>query len=253
MADGDRKGLRTRVLEVLGVADRVERGVATSSAPMAPQRPGREVERFLAHELRLPLAAMARLGARMAAGGDAQSLAAFGRALARECQRLDVLVTNALELGLVNESTTPDGHAVLAEVVEKAVAGQRVWIEAHQIRLRVLDGSQDCTVRGDRDALIACLFALLGELLERVPAGGQMELRVRDVHGVARIDVRAPAAIGPRSASEAFTRARALLGRLGGECWQGAEAEGGFGLALPRTEGAIALAVRRNRTSPAPV
>ena len=254
MGDGDRKGLRARMLEVLGVAAQgssIERAAPLLPAP-APARPDRAVERFLSHELRLPLATLARLGARMAQGGAAEQLVACGRALARECERLDVLVTNALELGLVGETLAASGHAVLAEAAEKAIAGQRAWIEAHRIRLRVLDGSQECTVRGERDDLIAALYALLGDLLERVPDGGQLELRLREVHGVARLDVRAAATLPVAAQRPQWERARGLVQRLGGECWDGAGAEGGFGVALPKSEGAVPLAVRRRRVVATP-
>lgn len=255
MGDGDRKGLRARMLDLLGVAapspNEAVRPTAFEVAPRTPS-PDRAVERFLAHELRLPLATLARLGARMAEGGDAEQLVACGRALTRECERLDVLVTNALELGLVGEPLAAVGHAVVAEAAEKAIAGHRAWIEARRIRLRVLDGSQECTIRGERDDLIAALFALLGDLFDRVPAGASLELRLRDVNGVARVDVLASSLTATPSKRPQWERARDLIQQLGGECWDDAAAEGGFGVALPRSNGAAPLAVRRRRVVATP-
>ncbi|MBM4016527.1 MAG: hypothetical protein FJ293_16400, partial [Planctomycetes bacterium] len=147
--------------------------------------------RFLATELRLPLSTLARLGARLAGRTGEQK--AVGRALARECERLDVLVTNALEFGMIAEPVGGGGEVVLAEALEKAISGQRAWIEAHQIRLRVVDSSREAAISGERDVLLPCLFALFSDLLERLPDAATIVVRLRDVAGLVRVDIESPA------------------------------------------------------------
>jgi len=207
---------------------------------------GGPLERFLSTELRLPLSTLARLGARLAARGEGD-LAAVGRALARESERLDVLVTNALELGLVTDPPGPAGELLFAEVVEKAVAGQRFWIESLGVRVRVLDSSREATVRGERDALLRCLFALLADLLDRTPPAATLDLRVREVHGLVRLDVVAPRTEPAREGDRpAWAALRERVAGLGGELWPATD-DGGFGFALPRARGEVPLAVRRAR------
>ncbi len=202
--------------------------------------------RFLATELRLPLSTLARLGARLAGRTGEQK--AVGRALARECERLDVLVTNALEFGMVAEPVGGGGEVVLAEALEKAISGQRAWIEAHEIRLRVIDSSREAAIRGERDVLLPCLFALFSDLLERLSEGATIVVRLRDVAGLVRVDIEAPS----RPDAGTFDRpARARLRELahaaGGESWD--DDERGLGFAFPRAGTAVALAVRRAKAA----
>jgi len=226
----------------------MKRHVAAEGGGAGVSMAGGPLERFLSTELRLPLSTLARLGARLASRGEGE-LASVGRALARESARLDVLVTNALELGLVTDPPGPAGELLFAEVVEKAVAGQRFWIESLGVRVRVLDSSREATVRGDRDALLRCLFALLADLLERTPAAATIDLRVREVHGLVRLDVVAPRTAPAQEADRpAWAALRERVAGLGGELWPAATADdGGFGFALPRARGEVPLAVRRAR------
>jgi signal transduction histidine kinase len=190
----------------------------------------------LASELRLPLAALMRLGARCAASRDGD-LAAAGQAVARECQRLDVLVANALEFGLPAHPHE-DGSCDLLEVVEKAVAGQRALIEGLSIRVRVLESTREGRVAGERGELLETVAALFSDLLERVPRRGSVDVRVREVYGVVRVDctsgAAAPALEGDRPT---VRRATELLSRIGGELWEVCDDERGFGFALPRWRG----------------
>lgn len=197
----------------------------------------------LAGELRLPLAALMRLGARCAASRNAD-LAAAGQAVARECQRLDVLVANALEFGLPPQEA-PDGSADLLDVVEKAVAGHRALIEGLAIRVRVLETTRTARVAGERGELLAVVAALFSDLLERVPRRGAVDVRVREVVGIVRVDcTSASAAPALEGARPVVRRATELLGRLGGEIWEVCDDERGFGFALPRWRGAVAIAGR---------
>lgn len=197
--------------------------------------------RHLASELRLPLAALMRLGARCASSKEAD-LAATGQAVARECERLDVLVANTLELGLL-PPPAPAGRADLLEIVEKAVASHRALVEGLSIRVRVMERTRAACVAGDRGELLETLAALFSDLLERTPRRALVEVRVRDVVGVVRVDctsrAAAPALQGDRPT---LRRAMALLERLGGELWEVCDDERGFGLALPQSRSAEATA-----------
>ncbi|MSR45632.1 MAG: hypothetical protein EXS13_00955 [Planctomycetes bacterium] len=204
------------------------------------------LERFLANELRLPLSTLSRLGARLASGSGDAVLVAVGRALARESERLDVLVTNALEFGLVAEPPGSAGEFVVAEVVEKAVTGQRAWIESLGVRVRVLDSSRDSIVRGDRDTLLQGLFALFSDLLERTPQNALIEIRMRDLLGLVRVDVLASRTTRATQVDRsAWVRVRERLLVEGGDLWDGDPDDGGFGFTLPRARAEAPLAVRR--------
>jgi hypothetical protein len=191
------------------------------------------LSRHLASELRLPLSSLIRLGARCAASKDAD-LAAVGRAVARECERLDVFVANTLELGILAEEPPADTVDVL-DVVERAVAGQRALVEGLAIRVRVLESTRDAWVAGDRAGLMEVVSALFSDLLERVPRRTQVEVRVRDVVGKVRVDCTSTAAAPPVVADRTtIRRARELLAGLGGEVWEVCDDERGFGFALPQ-------------------
>jgi hypothetical protein len=197
--------------------------------------------RHLADELRLPLAALMRLGARCAASRG-EELAAAGQAVARECQRLDVLVANALEFGLPAQEAS-NGSVDLLEVVEKAVAGHRALIEGLAIRVRVLESTRTARVAGERGELLAAVAALFSDLLERVPRRGAVDVRVRDVVGLLRVDCTSGAAAPPLEGDRPIVRRAAeLLGKLGGELWEVCDDERGFGFALPRWRGEVAMA-----------
>jgi hypothetical protein len=239
------RGLRRRVLAWLGArspfgSDEAARAVASSASgepnvePSTGASESEQLARFLAAELRLPLAALARLGARCAAASDAE-LAAVGRALARESERLDVLVTNTLELGLIGEAPPARGRADLQELIERVVAGHRALIEGLSIRVRVADCSRLPLVRGDRAELLECLSALFSDLLERVPRHGHVELRLRELHGFVRLDGCAAGAAAPRQGDRTtILRAQELVSRHGGELWELSGGTQGFGLTLPR-------------------
>jgi hypothetical protein len=204
--------------------------------------------RFLKTELRLPLSTLARLGDRLSERDG--ELKAVGRALARECQRLDVLVTNALEFGLVAEPIGGSGgDIVLSEALEKAISSQRAWIEANQVRLRVLDSSREAVVSGSREAFLAGLFALFSDVLERLPEAATVVVRLRDVAGIIRVDIDAPGLAEAASFERpGLARMRALVLSAGGEFWS--DAEGALGFALPRA--GARLAVRRTRVGAEP-
>ena len=178
-------------------------------------------ESFLVHhlagELRLPLAALMRLGARCAASKDGD-LAAAGQAVARECERLDVLVANTLELGLLPPPAASSGCADLLDIIEKTIASHRALIEGLSIRVRVMESTRHAFVAGERAELLESLAALFSDLLERVPRRASVEVRVRDVVGQVRVDctsrAAAPAVQGDRPT---MRRAMELLERLGGE------------------------------------
>jgi len=230
----------------MGAAREACRRAGAVGATMAVPGPGDDsieptLLKQLADELRLPLAALMRLGARCAASRSGD-LAAAGQAVARECQRLDVLVANALEFGLPLPSLA-DGSADLLEVVEKAVAGHRAVIEGLAIRVRVLESTRAGRVGGERGELLAVVAALFSDLLERVPRRGAVDVRVRDVVGLVRVDctsaAAAPAVEGDRPI---VRRAAELLTRLGGELWEVCDDERGFGFVLPRWRGALAFA-----------
>src|SRR5262245_27430415 len=189
--------------------------------------------RHLASELRLPLAALIRLGSRCAASKDGD-LAAVGRAVARECERLDVFVANTLELGILADEPPADTVDVL-DVVEKAVAGHRALLEGLSIHVRVLESTRDAWVAGSHADLLEVVAALFSDLLERVPRRTQVEVRVRDVVGRVRVDCTSTAAAPPVAADRAtIRRAREVLAGLGGELWEVCDDERGFGLALPQ-------------------
>lgn len=236
----DGRGLTQRLFAALSRLGATEEAVAAEPAPAGGangEGDGSECERlarFLAAELRLPLASLARLGARCAASSDPE-LCAVGRALARESERLDVLVTNTIELGLLGEEPSPRGLADLREVVEKVVAGHRSLVEGLAIRVRVADCSRAPLVAADRGELLGFVAALYEDLLERVPRGGCVELRLRELHGLVRLDAVAVAAVA--SVCEDRTtirRAREIVSRHGGELWEVAGSPRGFGFTLPR-------------------
>lgn len=256
-----RRGLGERVRALFGRREGPsdpDPGAPVAVAPL--ERPPRAVERFLVDELRLPLATLADVGRRLAlAPADARLQEAAGRALARECERLDVLVTNALELGLVAEPPGSAAQTVLADAVEKAIAGQRAWIEAREIRVRLLDTSCESCVAGARERWVALLYRLLGAHFAELGAGSTVELRLREVQGLVRLDCQivpaasavgaarvgaAPAGAGTPAAGDA---ARDWLGGFGGEFWDAEAGACGFGFALPGVAAATVLAVRRRR------
>jgi signal transduction histidine kinase len=190
-----------------------------------------ELSLHLAEELRLPLSALIRLGERCAASKESD-LAAAGRAVARECERLDVFVANTLELGVLVPEP-PSDTADLLDVVEKAVAGHRALLEGLSVRVRVLESTREAWVVGARAELLEVMAALFSDLLERVPRRSQVEVRVRDVVGRVRVDCTSTAAAPPVAADRAtIRRAREVLARLGGEVWEVCDDERGFGLAL---------------------
>lgn len=244
-------GIKGRFFDVLSRLALREDVVAPLPAVHAGDPPVGECERlarFLASELRLPLAALARLGARCATASE-PDLAAVGRALARESERLDVLVTNTLELGLMGEESlsrpVPNGRVDVEEVLEKVVAGQRALIEGFAIRVRVADCARAPIVLGDRRELMECFSALLSDLLERVPRRGQVDLRLRELHGFVRLDARAREAAPPAAPDRTtMLRAQELVHCSGGELWELEDGERGFGLTLPR-HGRVAAAGRR--------
>ena len=188
---------------------------------------------YLASELRLPLSSLMRLGGRCAASRD-DELAAAGRAVARECERLDVFIANTLELGVLAVEPAAD-MVDLLDVVERAVAGHRSLLEGLSIRVRVLESTRDAWVAGSRGDLLEVVAALFSDLLERVPRRTQVEVRVRDVVGKVRVDCTSTAAAPPVAAERAtIRRAREVLAGLGGEVWEVCDDERGFGLALPQ-------------------
>ena len=190
-----------------------------------------ELSLHLAEELRLPLSALIRLGERCAASKDGD-LAAAGRAIARECERLDVFVANTLELGVLVPEP-PSDTVDLLDVVEKAVAGHRALLEGLSVRVRVLESTREAWVVGARAELLEVVSALFSDLLERVPRRTLVEVRVRDVVGRVRVDCTSTAAAPPVAADRAtIRRAREVLARLGGEVWEVCDDERGFGLAL---------------------
>jgi hypothetical protein len=251
----DERGWKGRIVDLLGHVGAWAPRPPVSPAPDAapPAEPaessvdGERLARFLGAELRLPLAALARLGARCAAAGD-PDLSAVGRALARETERLDVLVANTLELGLLGEEELDRSHVDVAEIVEKVVAGHRVLVEGLSIRVRVVDATRAARVKGDGPALLRGLSALFSDLLERVPRRGTILLRVRDLLGFVRVDCTARSATPPsRPDRTSVLRANELVRRHGGELWEVADGEEhGFGLTLerPARERESARAVR---------
>ncbi len=205
------------------------------------------LHRFLEEELRLPLAALARLGARCSTAKESE-LVAVGRALTRESARLDVLLASAIELGLKSEETAPDGCVDVQELVEKMVDGHRALIEGLSIRLRVFEGARSAYVEADRGELLRVLSALFSDLIERVPRKGKIDLRVRELLGVVRIDCSASRTIlAGRADRETILRAIELSRRLGGELWEVTDEAPGFGLTLPRParDGEPPLVARR--------
>jgi hypothetical protein len=231
-------------------------GPSGPAAPTHPDSSSESLARFLASELRLPLAALARLGERCAASSDAE-LARVGRALSKESGRLDVVVANGLEFGagLVGEPFEASGRADLRDVVERVVAGHRVLVEALAIRVRVLDSTRSPRVSCDAGLLFDCLAALFADLLERAPAGSRVDVRVRELLGFARVDGLCAGAANPGDRSRpAVARAQELAARRGGEAWDVADRESGFGLTLPlceSREGRAAVARREPRARPA--
>jgi signal transduction histidine kinase len=193
--------------------------------------------RHLASELRLPLAALMRLG-RRCAESDERDLAAAGRAIARECERLDVVVANTLEFGLLLPEP-PVGRTDVLEVVEKAIASQRALIEGLAIHVRVYESAGDAVLAAERDELIELFSALFSDLVERMPRRARIDVRVREVLGIVRIDCSSAAAQpAPGGERPALARAEEIVARLNGEWWELTEDEQGFGLALPRAPAA---------------
>lgn len=225
---GERRGLVRRVGDAL--ARLASRPRPTAERPSAAPSTA-ELARFLAAELRLPLAALQRLGARCAVdGGDA---AAIGRAVEREAQRLDVLVTNALELGAMASATAAPG-VDFRELIERVISGQRAFIEGLAIRVHVVDCTRSARIDGDGFVWFEALAALFADLFQSVARAGRVEIRVRELLGLARLDcvlVGAASSAGPARDGVLSRRVEELVRRQGGEAWN--DGAGGFGLTVP--------------------
>ncbi len=132
----------------------------------------------------------------------------------------------------------------LVEAMKEAITEQRAMIEGAGIRVRAIDATRSPRVGVEPGPLRAALFEIVANALDRVPQGGNLELRLRELHGCVRVDLT-PSTGAPGGVTYAECgSASALIAKLGGELWEQRVPECGIGFTLPRAGGAPSCCIR---------
>jgi two-component system, OmpR family, sensor kinase len=176
----------------LGIAlnamlDRLERAFGEREASEDRLR------RFLAdasHELRTPLASIRGYAElfRMGAAREPADVEKAMRRIEDEAARMGALVEDLLTLARLDEVADAPHHRVdVGSIVRDAVDDARATAPDREIDARI-DGP--AVVLGDADQLRQVLGNLLRNALVHTPAGSPIELRVGQVDGDVRLEVR---------------------------------------------------------------
>ncbi|MDP8924146.1 MAG: HAMP domain-containing histidine kinase [Chloroflexota bacterium] len=143
-----------------------------------------------AHELRTPLTALGGMVEMLEMGahrGDPARIRHILDVMEREIGRLGRLVADLLTLSRLDaEQPLALGKVEVEPLVAEVVQQTRLLAQGQDVQLRV-DATP--TVRGDADRLKQVLINLAANALAFTPAGGQIEFRVDQVDGHARLAV----------------------------------------------------------------
>jgi two-component system OmpR family sensor kinase len=145
-----------------------------------------------AHELRTPIAALqlqAQLAERAGTEADRQAaLADLKAGIQRAGRTVQQLLTLARqEPGLAGK---PFAAVALADLAAEVVAEQSALARARNIDLGLAAADRAAAVHGDADGLRVLVTNLVENALRYTPAGGRVDVSVRQVDGRPRLEVR---------------------------------------------------------------
>ena len=136
----------------------------------------------VSHELRSPLASIKIMIETLQSGADARAQADFLQAMARETQRLIELVDELLHLARLESGGAPlrMARVDLRSLCAQAVANQQPRAQRAGIHLVYAPPPAEVCLSGDRDKLFQVIVNLLDNALRYTPAGGRVEVALKD-------------------------------------------------------------------------
>jgi two-component system, OmpR family, phosphate regulon sensor histidine kinase PhoR len=186
---------RTLTMRAFPLADRGPTGRIVVTMTDITQRRRLEVLRrdFVAnasHELKTPVAAVRVLAETLltALPDDPEAGRRFAERIAREAERLDVLVRDLLDLSRVERGTLDVEPVDLVGLAKEVVGGYGDLAEERRIRLHS-ELRPQVSVRGDRAQLGLLLSNLLDNALRYTPAKGTVCVRLDATESRAMLQV----------------------------------------------------------------
>ena len=186
---------RTLTMRAFPLADRGPTGRIVVTMTDITQRRRLEVLRrdFVAnasHELKTPVAAVRVLAETLltALPDDPEAGRRFAERIAREAERLDVLVRDLLDLSRVERGTLDVEPVDLVGLAKEVVGGYGDLAEERRIRLHS-ELRPQVSMRGDRAQLGLLLSNLLDNALRHTPARGTVCVRLDATESRALIQV----------------------------------------------------------------
>ena len=186
---------RTLTMRAFPLADRGPTGRIVVTLTDITQRRRLEVLRrdFVAnasHELKTPVAAVRVLAETLltALPDDPEAGRRFAERIAREAERLDVLVRDLLDLSRVERGTLDVEPVDLVGLAKEVVGGYGDLAEERRIRLHS-ELRPQVSMRGDRAQLGLLLSNLLDNALRHTPARGTVCVRLDATESRALIQV----------------------------------------------------------------
>jgi two-component system, OmpR family, phosphate regulon sensor histidine kinase PhoR len=186
---------RTLTMRAFPLADRGPTGRIVVTMTDITQRRRLEVLRrdFVAnasHELKTPVAAVRVLAETLltALPDDPEAGRRFAERIAREAERLDVLVRDLLDLSRVERGTLDVEPVDLVGLAKEVVGGYGDLAEERRIRLHT-ELQPQVSMRGDRAQLGLLLSNLLDNALRYTPAKGTVCVRLDATESRAMLQV----------------------------------------------------------------
>ena len=191
---GDRRLTSDDVTLAEDIAARAAVAVQNAQLYREAQEANRAKDEFLAtvsHELRTPMTAILGWARLLRTERDpaliAEAALAIERSAASQAQLIDdILDVARIRVGKLRmrfEETN------LADVVGRAVEMVQLSAEAKNIRLRVQLGERVSAVRGDAQRLQQVVWNLLSNAVKFTPEGGEIDVRLEQRGGTARLTV----------------------------------------------------------------
>jgi two-component system sensor histidine kinase SenX3 len=144
----------------------------------------------ITHELKTPVGALGVLAETVADEPDPEVVRRLAARIHHEAFRVGQLIDDLLELSRIEGEERLTRETLPANaIVHEAVDQVEPTACRAEIEVKVLDGSDDAVVLGDRRQLVSAIANLVDNAVKYSDAGSQVVVRVRQANGWIEVDV----------------------------------------------------------------